>query len=86
MGLMKLSCRRPVDLAATSTLFATACVSAPLRRGHRRTQMRRRGRGELQCWIEPGLDCVYAPAGVIPEYYRGSISKIGIDLGFNPAA
>jgi hypothetical protein len=52
--------------------------------------------GELKSHVEGGvsyilgssrgLDCVYTPAGVIPEYYRGSISKIGIDLGFNPAA
>ena len=53
-------------------------------------------RGEHKCDVEGGvsyiigssrgLDPVYTPAGVIPEYYRGSISKIGIDLGFNPAA
>jgi hypothetical protein len=28
------------------------------------------------------LGCVYMPDGFPPEYYKGSINKIGIDIGF----
>jgi hypothetical protein len=48
--------------------------------------------GKLKCDVEGGLsyiigssrglDCVYLPDGFPPEYYKGTINKIGIDLGF----
>jgi hypothetical protein len=51
--------------------------------------------GKLKCDVEGGLsyivgssralDCVYMPDGFPPEYYKGSINKIGIDIGFQRA-
>jgi len=51
--------------------------------------------GQLKCDVEGGLsyivgssrrlDCVYAPTDFPPEFYKGSINKIGIDLGFQRA-
>jgi hypothetical protein len=48
--------------------------------------------GQLKCDVEGGLsyiigssrglDCVYKPDGFPPEFYKGSINKIGIDIGF----
>jgi Protein of unknown function (DUF992) len=48
--------------------------------------------GQLKCDVEGGLsfilgssrrlDCVYIPTDSPPEYYKGSINKIGIDIGF----
>lgn len=48
--------------------------------------------GKLKCDVEGGLsyiigssralDCVYMPDGFPPEYCKGSINKIGIDIGF----
>ena len=48
--------------------------------------------GKLKCDVEGGLsyiigssralDCVYMADGFPPEYYKGSINKIGIDIGF----
>jgi hypothetical protein len=48
--------------------------------------------GRLKCDVEGGLsyiigssralDCVYVPDGFPPEFYKGSINKIGIDIGF----
>ena len=51
--------------------------------------------GKLKCDVEGGLsyivgssralDCVYMPDGFPPEFYKGSINKIGIDIGFQRA-
>ena len=51
--------------------------------------------GKLKCDVEGGLsyivgssralDCVYMPDSFPPEYYKGSINKIGIDIGFQRA-
>ncbi len=51
--------------------------------------------GQLKCDVEGGLsyivgssrrlDCVYTPTDFPPEFYKGSINKIGIDLGFQRA-
>jgi hypothetical protein len=48
--------------------------------------------GQLRCDVQGGvsfivgssraLDCVYQPARGAPEYYKGSINKVGIDIGF----
>lgn len=48
--------------------------------------------GQLKCDVEGGLsfivgssrrlDCVFTPTASPPEYYKGTINKIGIDLGF----
>jgi Protein of unknown function (DUF992) len=48
--------------------------------------------GQLKCDVSGGLsyivgssralDCVYTPNGFPPEFYQGSINKIGIDVGF----
>lgn len=49
--------------------------------------------GVLQCKIGPGiglivvskkrLDCTFSPTGYKTERYTGSISKLGVDLGFS---
>ena len=51
--------------------------------------------GQLKCDVEGGLsyiigssrrlDCVYSPSGFPPEFYKGTINKIGIDIGFQRA-
>jgi hypothetical protein len=51
--------------------------------------------GQLKCDVEGGLsyfvgssrrlDCVYTPDGFPQEFYKGSINKIGIDIGFQRA-
>ena len=51
--------------------------------------------GQLKCDVEGGLsffvgssrglDCVFMPDGFPPEFYKGSINKIGIDIGFQRA-
>ena len=48
--------------------------------------------GQLKCDVEGGmsffvgsshrLDCVFTPTDSPPEYYRGTINKIGLDVGF----
>ena len=48
--------------------------------------------GRLKCDVEGRLsyivgssrrlDCVFTPTGGLPEYYQGTINKIGIDIGF----
>ncbi|MGA8691014.1 MAG: DUF992 domain-containing protein [Methyloceanibacter sp.] len=48
--------------------------------------------GQLKCDVEGGmsffvgssrrLDCVFTPTDSPPEFYKGSINKIGIDVGF----
>jgi uncharacterized protein DUF992 len=48
--------------------------------------------GQLKCDVEGGmsffvgssrrLDCVFMPTDSPPEFYKGSINKIGIDVGF----
>jgi Protein of unknown function (DUF992) len=48
--------------------------------------------GPLKCDVEGGLsffvgssrrlDCVFMPPDSPPQFYKGSINKIGIDLGF----
>lgn len=51
--------------------------------------------GQLKCDVEGGLsyfvgssralDCVFTPTGFPPEFYKGRINKIGIDIGFQRA-
>ena len=48
--------------------------------------------GQLKCDVEGGmsffvgsshrLDCVFTPTDSPPEYYKGTINKIGLDVGF----
>ncbi len=48
--------------------------------------------GQLKCDVEGGmsffvgsshrLDCIFTPTDSPPEYYRGTINKIGLDVGF----
>jgi len=51
--------------------------------------------GQLRCDVEGGvsffvgssrrLDCVFVPTGSPPEFYKGSINRIGVDVGFQSA-
>jgi hypothetical protein len=48
--------------------------------------------GQLKCDVEGGmsffvgssrgLDCVFTPTDSPPQFYKGSINKIGLDIGF----
>lgn len=48
--------------------------------------------GQLKCDVEGGmsffvgssrrLDCVFTPTDRPPEFYKGSINKVGLDIGF----
>ena len=51
--------------------------------------------GQLKCDVEGGvsffvgssrrLDCVFTPTDSPPEFYKGSINRIGVDIGFPQA-
>ena len=51
--------------------------------------------GQLKCDVEGGvsffvgssrrLDCVFTPTDSPPEFYKGSINRIGVDIGFQSA-
>lgn len=51
--------------------------------------------GQLRCDVEGGvsfivgssrrLDCVFMPTDSPPEYYKGSINRVGVDIGFQSA-
>lgn len=85
MGLTKDWRRGPLVVAAIALLF-TALGGPPS------YAQPTPAAGQLRCDVEGGvsffvgssrgLDCVYTPAGGIPEFYKGSINKIGIDVGF----
>jgi hypothetical protein len=48
--------------------------------------------GQLKCDVAGGLsfivgssrrlDCIFTPTDSLPEYYTGSINKVGVDIGF----
>lgn len=81
--------RRLTKLAAAAILAAVLTGSAAI------AQPVTPPGGKLKCDVEGGLsyivgssralDCVYMPDGFPPEYYKGSINKIGIDIGFQRA-
>ena len=51
--------------------------------------------GQLKCDVEGGvsffvgssrrLDCVFTPTDSPPEFYKGSINRVGVDIGFQSA-
>ena len=51
--------------------------------------------GQLKCDVEGGvsffvgssrrLDCVFMPTDSPPEFYKGSINRVGVDIGFQSA-
>jgi hypothetical protein len=51
--------------------------------------------GQLKCDVEGGvsffvgssrrLDCVFTPTDSPPQFYKGSINRIGVDIGFQSA-
>ena len=81
--------RRLTNLAAAAMVAAALTGSAAV------SQPVTPPGGKLKCDVEGGLsyiigssralDCVYMPDGFPPEYYKGSINKIGIDIGFQRA-
>jgi ABC-type amino acid transport substrate-binding protein len=85
MDLIKCWRRTSIAISAAallSTLASTATLAQPITPPG----------GQLKCDVSGGvsyfvgssraLDCVYTPNGFPPEFYRGSINKIGIDVGF----
>jgi hypothetical protein len=78
--------RRGAKMAAVALVAAVLAGSAAV------AQLTTPPGGKLKCDVEGGLsyiigssralDCVYMPNGFPPEYYKGSINKIGIDIGF----
>jgi hypothetical protein len=74
-------------LAASAAAIVAASVAADPSAAQKTSAA-----GQLTCDVAGGvsffigssraLDCVYQPARGAPEYYKGTINKIGIDIGF----
>lgn len=86
MGPIECWRRKSVVISAAAVLSASLAGTASL------AQPITPPGGQLKCDVEGGLsyiigssrrlDCVYQPTGFPPEFYKGSVNKIGIDLGF----
>jgi hypothetical protein len=86
MGLIGCWRGKSVAISAVAMLAASLAGTASL------AQPITPPGGQLKCDVSGGLsyivgssrglDCVYTPNGFPPEFYRGSINKIGIDIGF----
>jgi uncharacterized protein DUF992 len=86
MDLIERWRRKSTAISAAAILAATLASTAAL------AQPVTPPGGQLKCDVSGGvsyfvgssraLDCVYTPDGFPPEFYRGSINKIGIDVGF----
>lgn len=89
MGLIECWRRKSVVISALAILFASLAATASV------AQPITPPGGQLKCDVSGGLsyivgssralDCVYTPTGFPPEFYKGSINKIGIDIGFQRA-
>ena len=86
MDLIKCWRRKSIAISAAAILAVSLTSTASL------AQPITPPGGQLKCDVSGGLsyfvgssralDCVYTPNGFPPEFYRGSINKIGIDVGF----